>query len=60
MPIFEYECKACDRRFEYLAGFSETDETVVCPYCGSTDVEKMFSAFASRSGGAGCGPTSFG
>jgi len=33
MPIYEYECQACGRRFERLQHFS--DEPVkMCPDCG--------------------------
>ncbi|NIN66377.1 MAG: hypothetical protein GTO63_17135 [Anaerolineae bacterium] len=33
MPIYEYECKACNRSFERLQRFS--DEPVkACPECG--------------------------
>jgi putative FmdB family regulatory protein len=33
MPIYEYECKACNRSFERLQHFS--DEPVkACPECG--------------------------
>ena len=33
MPIYEYECRNCGRRFERLQSFH--DEPVrVCPHCG--------------------------
>lgn len=44
MPIFEYECKTCEDVFEVL---TKSDSQVSCPECGSGEVEKKFSAFAS-------------
>ena len=42
MPIYEYECRACGRRFELRQSFS--DEPVrVCPHCGVEDVRKLLS-----------------
>ncbi|HMA36099.1 MAG TPA: FmdB family zinc ribbon protein [Chloroflexia bacterium] len=33
MPIYEYECRSCHRRFERMQSFH--DETIrVCPECG--------------------------
>ncbi len=51
MPIYEYECKKCNKRFETLVMGSEKPE---CPKCGSRSLAKQFSAFAvkqSESGG---------
>ena len=44
MPIFEYECRACGKRFEELVMGSSPE--IVCPACGSCDAEKLFSPFA--------------
>lgn len=40
MPIYEYQCRACDGRFELLVLGSETP---TCPECESTDVERQLS-----------------
>ncbi|TFH37808.1 MAG: zinc ribbon domain-containing protein [Chrysiogenales bacterium] len=59
MPIFEYKCAECEKNFEELVR-SDSDP-VTCPACGSSKVEKQFSAFSSGSGssssssGTGCG-----
>ena len=45
MPIFEFHCEQCGRKFEEL--LSSADETVACPACSSTRVEKLLSVFAS-------------
>jgi putative FmdB family regulatory protein len=56
MPIFEYRCGACARRFEAL--LSHRDEAPpCCPKCGSPRVEKMLSTFAVTRGGAPASPS---
>jgi putative FmdB family regulatory protein len=54
MPIFEYRCEKCGRRFEELV--LNSSAKVDCPDCGSGDVEREFSLFASSSV-SGCGPS---
>ena len=52
MPIYEYDCVACGRRFELLVGsFAEGDAPRECPVCGAGGCRKVFSAFAMRTGG---------
>ncbi len=46
MPIYEYSCMRCGRRFEKLEK-KATTETVECPYCGSTGLRKEVSSFSS-------------
>ena len=62
MPLYEYRCPLCDARFEKLV--RSWSETVTCPGCESTEVEKQLSTFAfagasadggGRSSGGGCG-----
>jgi len=43
MPLYEYRCRKCSRRFETLV-FG--DETPACPKCEGRDLEKLWSAFA--------------
>ena len=40
MPIFEYSCEKCDRKFEELV---YGDAAPVCPYCGSDATHKLMS-----------------
>ena len=47
MPIFEYVCKECDKRFEALV---RSAATVECPACNSTSLEKQVSASAKGRG----------
>jgi putative FmdB family regulatory protein len=49
MPLYEFRCGRCGRRFEELVLSSA--EKVACPDCGSEDVMKEFSTFSS---GGGC------
>lgn len=44
MPLFEYHCKKCNTIREILV--KTADEQVVCPNCGSKNMEKMMSHFS--------------
>ena len=49
MPIFEYVCRDCKKRFEALVYGSQTAK---CPLCNSTNLDQQISVFsvgASRS-----------
>jgi putative FmdB family regulatory protein len=48
MPILEYACKACGRRFEFLK-LPTTTTVPACPDCQSDDLERLFSGFAVNS-----------
>ena len=43
MPTYDYKCKECGKVFEVFRRFSELDEEVKCPNCGSEKTEKVFS-----------------
>ncbi|HTM04092.1 MAG TPA: zinc ribbon domain-containing protein [Vicinamibacterales bacterium] len=45
MPLFEYVCRECDRRFEVLVRGSQTPE---CPSCHGSDLERRQSTFAAH------------
>lgn len=51
MPVYEYECKACHRDFEYQQRMSDPDKTV-CEACGGA-LERLISrtAFTLKGGG---------
>jgi putative FmdB family regulatory protein len=53
MPIYEYECRGCGRRFEYLVrpSAAAADNSPACPSCHSQDLEKLLSSFAVSSAG---------
>lgn len=46
MPIFEYTCNACRRRFSALVGVVANPKPVACPRCGGEDLTKRVSRFA--------------
>ncbi len=46
MPIFEYVCRKCRRRMSLLV-LSSSPSPPVCKYCQSTELERLFSRFAS-------------
>ena len=46
MPIFEYDCKQCGRRFSALVGVIANPKPAACPRCGSEDAQKRVSRFA--------------
>lgn len=52
MPIYEYRCEACERRFEVLTSFAERDRAQVCPSCESSRTRVLVSSFAAIGGGA--------
>jgi putative FmdB family regulatory protein len=43
MPLFEYACRTCGRRFEYL---TREGQAPSCPACTSVELEKQLSVFA--------------
>jgi putative FmdB family regulatory protein len=47
MPIYEYSCKDCNARFQKLVrGFGDPPH-LACPRCGSIQVGRMVSRFAT-------------
>jgi putative FmdB family regulatory protein len=52
MPLYEYQCEACDHRFERIQKFS--DPLVdICPKCGKGPVRKLISSPAIQFKGSG-------
>jgi putative FmdB family regulatory protein len=49
MPIYEYNCKKCDSKFEKLVKNAANADHAVCPQCGSKDTAKALSVFAAVS-----------
>jgi putative FmdB family regulatory protein len=44
MPIYEYACRDCANEFEALV---RTGTVPSCPACGSVELEKQLSVFAT-------------
>ena len=47
MPLYEYRCGGCGRRFEVLQRVGADRTGVACPACGSAEVAKQLTPFAS-------------
>jgi putative FmdB family regulatory protein len=43
MPLYEYKCRKCSKRFEFLVMGSDQP---CCPKCNGRDLERLFSTFA--------------
>ena len=46
MPIYEYTCSACNKRFEQLVRSMNTEQSFRCPECGSGKTSRSLSLFA--------------
>jgi putative FmdB family regulatory protein len=46
MPLYEFECKSCNKPYDEIVRYDETGtyEDVECPRCGSKKKDKLVSA----------------
>ncbi len=58
MPIYEYQCQACQHQLEALQKMSDAP-LVDCPNCGAPSLRKKVSAAAFRLKGGGWYETDF-
>ncbi|MGN6519836.1 MAG: FmdB family zinc ribbon protein [Dokdonella sp.] len=58
MPIYEFECSACQAVFDRLQKLSDPDP-VDCPECGQPRVKRRLTAPAFRLAGSGWYETDF-
>ncbi|WP_224241593.1 FmdB family zinc ribbon protein [Hyalangium gracile] len=49
MPLYEYRCQGCSKKFEALV---RGDDRARCPSCQGESLEKLFSVFAVNASGA--------
>ena len=58
MPLFEYQCKSCNSKYEVLHKSTLKQAEVSCPSCSSKENKKLFSTFSanvsSESSGSSC------
>ena len=47
MPIYEYLCPACHGKFQRLVRGFQDPADLACPRCGTTDVRRAVSRFAT-------------
>src|SRR5687768_11871603 len=52
MPLYEYECDACSRRFEVIQKFSDP-RVETCEVCGKGPVRRLLSSPAIQFKGSG-------
>lgn len=50
MPIYEYFCLQCRRRFRKLVGMVAGQTAVACPRCGGSEVSRLISRFSRLRG----------
>jgi len=46
MPLYEYRCEKCKRRFSLLVGMTAEKAPLRCPRCGSARATKLISRIA--------------
>lgn len=47
MPIYEYICRKCGKRFELRRNMDDSDNNIKCPLCGKENPERVFSCFGT-------------
>ena len=51
MPIYEYQCKKCGKISKLLVGVVQEKQEIKCEYCGSRELDKIFSTSSIRTKG---------
>jgi putative FmdB family regulatory protein len=60
MPIYEYECPKCGKKFEYFHWFGGDEKMLKCPKCGAEGAKRLISSFSRGSAEESCAPKSHG
>ena len=50
MPIYEYKCRKCNRKFELLTTIAQADKAA-CKFCGSPQTNRQLSVFGVSGSG---------
>ena len=45
MPLFEFICQKCQKKFTFLTGVIAENSEPKCPQCGSLELRKLISRF---------------
>ena len=43
MPVFDYDCEECRKKYDVYHKGKELEEDVICPSCGSKAHKKLMS-----------------
>lgn len=46
MPVFEFRCAACGKKYQTLVGMTAEPDVLACPNCGAQRGTKLVSRFA--------------
>ncbi len=49
MPIYDFKCKKCNKRFSVTLPISKM-ESAKCPKCGSKSLSRVFETFTAITG----------
>ncbi len=50
MPIYEYVCTDCGKRFEAIRSIKDADQPIACNKCQSDQTHRAISVFYAQSG----------
>lgn len=51
MPIYEYMCLDCNKKFDAIRPMSEADKPISCNFCSGNKTTRKLSLFFAQSGG---------
>ncbi|AQQ08516.1 putative regulatory protein, FmdB family [Sedimentisphaera cyanobacteriorum] len=49
MPMYEYSCEECGKKFQFFQKSMQSEKKQSCPDCGSSNVRKLISSFSPGS-----------
>lgn len=58
MPVYEYHCSNCDKKFEIFHKSMNSNEEIICPECKSKENKRVLSTFSASFAGSS-GSSSF-
>lgn len=48
MPLYEYSCGRCSKRFEIAQSMHSRVEDIECPFCHAREATRLLSSFSSK------------
>jgi putative FmdB family regulatory protein len=45
MPVYEYVCRKCGKKFMEILRLTEVNKKILCPKCSSASVQKCIEPF---------------